>query len=79
MPWFARPAANHPAGVFNVVFADGSGRNLVPEIDYDVYQRLLTANGRKCNDPQDATPDMPSPDILYFRALPPLSDVNLNQ
>jgi hypothetical protein len=78
-PWFARPAANHPAGVFNVVFADGNGRNLAPDIDYDVYQRLLTPNGRKCVDPLVPNADPPSADIQYFRSLPPLSDVNLNQ
>jgi prepilin-type N-terminal cleavage/methylation domain-containing protein len=78
-PWYARPAANHPAGVFNVVFADGSGRNLAPEIDYDVYQRLLTPNGRKCVDPLNPNADPPSADIQYFRSLAPLSDANLNQ
>jgi prepilin-type N-terminal cleavage/methylation domain-containing protein/prepilin-type processing-associated H-X9-DG protein len=50
-PWFCRPASNHTMGVFNVVFADGHGSSLRPDLDYIVYQQLLTTNGRKCVDP----------------------------
>jgi len=69
-PWYARPTSNHPAGAFNVIFADGSGGNLQPDIDYTVYQRLLTTYGSRCVDPQDSA----NPAIVQFRALPPLSE-----
>jgi prepilin-type processing-associated H-X9-DG protein len=80
MPWFARPTSGHSGGVFNVVFADGSGRNLTAEIDYTVYQRLLTSNGRKCVDPLGAPPPAAvSADIQAFRDLPPLSTADLDK
>ena len=51
-PEFARPASTHSGGV-NVVFADGHTQFLRDDIDYTVYQRLLTSNGKKCVDPTD--------------------------
>ena len=39
-----RPSSNHPGGV-NVVFADSHGRFLSDEVDYHVYQHLMTPNG----------------------------------
>ncbi|MEX2316774.1 MAG: DUF1559 domain-containing protein [Pirellulales bacterium] len=72
MPWYARPSSNHPGGAMNVIFADGNGRPLQPEIDYQVYQALLTPYGSKCVDPLDPS-DVSGP-IGAFRARPPLSE-----
>lgn len=77
LPAFARPASNHPGGSFNAVFADGHAKALDPSIDYTVYQRLMTVEGRKCFDPTEhyvdiSTKELP-PAILEFRSLAPLS------
>jgi prepilin-type N-terminal cleavage/methylation domain-containing protein/prepilin-type processing-associated H-X9-DG protein len=73
IPRFARPAGPHGDGV-NVVYADGHGQFLRSDIEYDVYQRLMTPNGRKCVDPVSHTPI--NAEIDYFRKLPPLSDAD---
>jgi prepilin-type N-terminal cleavage/methylation domain-containing protein/prepilin-type processing-associated H-X9-DG protein len=72
---FARPASNHSGGV-NVVFADGHTQFLREDIDYLVYQRLLTSNGKKCVDPRDwGDPIGSTPvDIVDFRRAPVLSE-----
>ncbi|MEO0531531.1 MAG: DUF1559 domain-containing protein, partial [Planctomycetota bacterium] len=69
-PTFARPASTHDTGVFNTAFCDGSAKSLSPEIDYDVYQRLMTVEGRKCI---DTDTDMQS----IYRNLAPLSSSDL--
>ena len=73
-PRFARPASKHPGGV-NVAFMDGHGQFMREDIDYIVYQQLLTSEGRKCVDPTDWTQELTSPTgfIYQFRAAPPLS------
>ncbi|TWT89034.1 hypothetical protein Mal64_25250 [Pseudobythopirellula maris] len=77
-PLFARPASNHSAGVFNVVFADTHVKVLTPDMDYDVYQRLMTPNGRKCLYPADHTALLsPGEPIHVFRNLPPISESDL--
>ena len=50
LPNFARPASHHTGGV-NVVYADGHTQYLREDIDYLVYQRLITTNGKNCVDP----------------------------
>ncbi|MFI4851087.1 MAG: DUF1559 domain-containing protein [Gimesia chilikensis] len=40
-----RPSSNHPSGAVNVIFCDGSGKSLTPEMDPAVYARLLTPTG----------------------------------
>ncbi|QDT29950.1 DUF1559 family PulG-like putative transporter [Gimesia panareensis] len=40
-----RPSSNHPSGAVNVIFCDGSGKSLTPQMDAGVYARLLTAAG----------------------------------
>jgi prepilin-type processing-associated H-X9-DG protein len=73
-PRFARPASNHGSGV-NVVFCDGHSQFVSDEIDYVVYQQLLTSNGRKCVDPTDHTANInPGEPIHAFRNAPPLSE-----
>ena len=72
VPFYCRPASGHPAGVFNVIFADSHGDALDPKLDYIVYQQLLTTNDSKCVDPESHTPI--SPAINTFRKAPPLSE-----
>jgi prepilin-type processing-associated H-X9-DG protein len=74
IPRFARPAGPHGDGA-NVVFADGHGQFLRSDIDYTVYQRLMTSNGRKCVDPQGHGNSLnPGQPIYVFRNAPPLSE-----
>ena len=75
-PRFARPASNHSGGV-NVVFADGHTYFLRDDIDYLVYQRLLTTNSKKCVDPEDWTANLNIGDpIDVFRKAPVLSETD---
>jgi prepilin-type N-terminal cleavage/methylation domain-containing protein/prepilin-type processing-associated H-X9-DG protein len=72
-PLYARPACNHGGGV-NAVFFDNHTRYIREDIDYVVYQRLLTTNGKKCVDPTNwGNSSSPSP-IYTFRTAPPLSE-----
>jgi prepilin-type N-terminal cleavage/methylation domain-containing protein len=43
---FARPASSHPE-VFNVAFAGATARAVREDLDYRVYQQLMTPNGAK--------------------------------
>jgi prepilin-type N-terminal cleavage/methylation domain-containing protein/prepilin-type processing-associated H-X9-DG protein len=72
-PLYARPAGPHGQGV-NVAFCDGHGAFLRDDIDYIVYQQLMTPNGRKCVDPMAWTPVNPGDPIDLFRKAPPLSE-----
>jgi prepilin-type processing-associated H-X9-DG protein len=77
-PRFARPAGAHGGGV-NAVFCDGHGSFVLADIDYIVYQQLLTSNGRKCDDPLNPrggnTGSLPPTDpIKIFRNAPPLAE-----
>ena len=40
-----RPSSNHPSGAVNVIFCDGSGKSLIPQMDAGIYARLLTPAG----------------------------------
>jgi prepilin-type processing-associated H-X9-DG protein len=71
IPRFARPAGPHGDGV-NVVFADGHGDFLSADVDYIVYQQLMTPYGRKCVDPMNHGNIGPA--ITTFRNAPPLSE-----
>jgi prepilin-type N-terminal cleavage/methylation domain-containing protein len=70
-PRFARPAGDHGEGV-NVIYCDNHGGFVRQDIDYIVYQQLLTSNGRKCIDPLD--PNSASQAIQDFRNAPPLAE-----
>lgn len=76
-PNFARPASNHVSGV-NVAYCDGHTQFLREDIDYTVYQSLMTARGAKCVDPENhkrgVEPLDPSHPIHAFRLEPPLSE-----
>ena len=45
---YARPASSH-SEVFNVVFAGGSAKAISENIEYRVYQQLMTPNGAKAD------------------------------
>ncbi len=82
IPRFARPASNHSGGA-NVAFCDGHGQYLRQDIDYIVYQQLMTPNGRKCDDPANHrstdTSSLPANDpIKAFRIAPPLAEKDYN-
>jgi prepilin-type N-terminal cleavage/methylation domain-containing protein/prepilin-type processing-associated H-X9-DG protein len=72
---YARPASNHTGGV-NAAFADGRIKFLDETIDYTVYQRLITTNGRKSVDTSDYDAGLTPPNgvIYQFRNLAPLSE-----
>ena len=71
LPRFARPAGTHGSGV-NVAFCDGHGAFMRADIDYIVYQQLMTPNGRKCVDPTRSNATVAA--IKSFQSAPPLSD-----
>jgi prepilin-type N-terminal cleavage/methylation domain-containing protein/prepilin-type processing-associated H-X9-DG protein len=71
---YARPASAHSGGV-NVAFCDGHGMFLRDDIDYRVYQQLMTPNGRKCVDPVDHTKNTNKGQSIYlFQTAPPLAE-----
>jgi prepilin-type processing-associated H-X9-DG protein len=53
---YGRPASWHSGG-FNVAYCDGSVRFTAEEIDYRLYARLMTSNGKRAQDPDPANPD----------------------
>ena len=59
---FARPASNHP-DVFIVAFCEGNTRTISQDIDYAVYQQLMTPDGQKAA-PADA------PNQRFEKTLP---------
>lgn len=77
LPDFARPASHHSGGV-NVVFADGHTQYLREDVDYLVYQRLMTPNGKNCVDPVAWGMPVGSspPPIVTFRRAAPLSEAD---
>ncbi len=75
LPRFARPASAHGSGA-NVAFCDGHGMYLRDDIDYVVYQQLMTPKGRKCVNPADHTDDGPA--MRGFRTAPPLAEKDFN-
>lgn len=77
IPRYARPASAHGGGM-NVSFCDGHGEFLRDDIDYAVYQQLMTPWGRKCVDPANhklgVTPPVTTHPIYQFRNGPPLAE-----
>ncbi len=69
--FYARPASAHPE-VFNVVFAGGAARAIRQDIEYRVYQQLMTPNGAKA----DALDYTGADEELRMRSFmnPPLKD-----
>lgn len=78
IPYYARPASNHPGGVINVIYADNHAGTLSPEIDYVVFQQIMTPNGRDCVNPVDWTADTANGEpIDVFRRSTPVSESDL--
>lgn len=71
IPRYARPASAHSGGV-NVAFCDGHSDFLRDDIDYMVYQQLMTPWGRKCVNPADRANTTGVIDA--FRKAPPLAE-----
>lgn len=69
VPRFARPSSAHGSG-FNAIFCDGHGQFVRDNIDYIVYQQLMTTDGRKCVDPSGTQ----TAAIQVFQAAPPLAE-----
>jgi len=67
---YARPASEHPE-LFIAAFAGGNVQKVRDNIDYLVYQRLLTPNGGKVEDPADPPNVMA---IQNLRLLPTPAD-----
>jgi prepilin-type N-terminal cleavage/methylation domain-containing protein len=72
-PCFARPNTLHVGDSFNTVFADGHGSAISVNIDYTVYQQLLTTHGTKCSDVTESSTNQPQA-IRDFRNAPPLAE-----
>ncbi|MFO0789603.1 MAG: DUF1559 domain-containing protein [Pirellulales bacterium] len=70
-PRFARPASRHGSGAI-VAFCDGHSAFIRSDIDYVVYQQLLTPNGRKAVNPADKTDNGPA--MNGFRTAAPLAE-----
>ena len=75
-PRFARPASSHGGGA-TVAFCDGHSQYLRDDIDFKVYQALMTPNGRKCIDPANPGSFNADP-IKTFRNGPPLAEKDYN-
>lgn len=74
-PFYCRPASNHPGGSFNVVFADAHCTSIEPDLDYIVYQQLMTPNGAKSVDAEDHNASLMMGDPIHmFRTAAPLSE-----
>jgi prepilin-type processing-associated H-X9-DG protein/prepilin-type N-terminal cleavage/methylation domain-containing protein len=78
IPRYARPASPHGGGM-NVAYCDGHSDFLRDDIDYAVYQQLMTPWGRKCDDPASHrgpnTAGLSATDpIKLFRNAAPLSE-----
>jgi hypothetical protein len=67
---FARPASVHPE-VFLVAFCDGRGVEIRGDIEYRVYQQLMTPNGPKVAE-ADAPNVFLEPNIGFM--VPPMGD-----
>ncbi len=78
LPCFARPYARHAGNYFNVVFAGGNGSSINPDIDYIVYQQLLTPRGSKSVDPHARRGDAPTAAMQEFRTQRPISEDDLD-
>lgn len=72
LPTYCRPSSRHPGGGFIAVFVGGNGQYIAQDIDYTVYQRLMTSDGRKCVDPRDHSLVDATDPVGKFRRLAPL-------
>jgi prepilin-type processing-associated H-X9-DG protein len=57
---YAYPVSRHPGG-FNMAMWDGSAKHVSNTIDYTVYARLMSSDGRRTTDPSAAGFTGPTP------------------
>jgi prepilin-type processing-associated H-X9-DG protein len=57
---YARPSSQHPTG-FHIAFCDGHSRFASETMDYTVYARIMTSNGKKFKQAGINTPPLPRP------------------
>jgi prepilin-type processing-associated H-X9-DG protein/prepilin-type N-terminal cleavage/methylation domain-containing protein len=57
-PMYAHPISRHPGG-FNMAMWDGSARYYSNSMDYTVYARLMSSDGRRCQNPASGVADAP--------------------
>jgi len=72
---YARPASYHP-GIFFVAMAGGNVRTVSEDIDYRVYQQLLTPNGAKCVWTLDPSVDLSKAAPAFRNLGQPLTDAD---
>jgi prepilin-type processing-associated H-X9-DG protein len=69
--YHARPSSRHPGG-FQITMADGSVKFIAESIDYSVYCRLMTSEGKKYQEPGLATQDV----NVYNMQVVPLNETD---
>jgi|GEM_PF-1011135 len=67
--WHARPGSFHPNG-FNVAMADGSTKFINDALQYQVYCKLMTSNGRRTRDPDPTVQNGNSPPADVYHPYP---------
>jgi prepilin-type processing-associated H-X9-DG protein len=72
LEYYTRPASAHGETI-NAAFADGSTKPLNMNIEYRVYQQLMTPNGAKAE-----AWEFPSANLQQIFMNPPLSDADFN-
>ncbi len=66
---YARPSSWHPGG-FVVAFCDGTVRFVSQDIDYFLYARLMSSNGKKTQDPDPNNACSPVSPCPAYQNLP---------
>jgi prepilin-type N-terminal cleavage/methylation domain-containing protein len=75
---YARPYSQHPTG-FVLAFCDGTVRFINEGINYEVYMRLMTSNGKKYQRAGLTNPQLPNPPSLTNPNLTPVQRIQLTQ
>lgn len=70
---FTRPTSNH-ATTFNVTFVGGNVKEISNDIEYRVYQQLMTPNGSKATYPPNELAGLTNEEMADAFMLKPLSD-----
>jgi prepilin-type N-terminal cleavage/methylation domain-containing protein/prepilin-type processing-associated H-X9-DG protein len=79
VPYFSRPSSPHTSGA-NVAFCDGHASFMRDDMDYKVYQALMTPRGSRCEDPTahvGSNTAAASPAIKTFRTAAPIAEKDI--
>ncbi len=79
VPYFSRPSSPHTSGA-NVAFCDGHASFMRDDMDYKVYQALMTPRGSRCEDPTNhvgSNTNNASPAIKTFRQAAPIAEKDI--